>query len=68
MGETCSTNGELITPYKMSVGRLKATCHFRNIHVDQRLILKLILDKWGVRSWKEFNYLWIGSNNNISLT
>jgi hypothetical protein len=49
------SQGELITPFKSE--NLKRRSHVGVPGVDKRIILKLILNKYGVRVWTGFNRL-----------
>jgi hypothetical protein len=50
-GETCSTHGEINDACKILAGRYQGTSHLK----DERIILKLILEKYDVKLWIGFH-------------
>jgi hypothetical protein len=53
---------EMKNGYKIFVGETEGTSCFRDIYVDGRIILKLILNKQGVRARTIFIWLRIGTS------
>jgi hypothetical protein len=47
------------------VENLKGRGYLENLHIDGRILLKLILQKYGVRVWTGFIWLRIGTGDGI---
>jgi len=45
---------------------LKGRGHLGDLGVDGKIILIWLLNKYGVRMWTEFNWIWIRSSDRLS--
>jgi len=58
--------GMIRDAYKVSVGKFrKMRQHGRHKHINERIILKQILKKYGMRAWTGFNWFRIGSTGGL---
>jgi hypothetical protein len=68
MGETYNAYREIINAYKILVGKTTVKSHLRDLGADERIIIKCILEKEGVRMWSKFTWLTVGSKDGLVWT
>jgi hypothetical protein len=54
-------HGEMRNAFKIVVGKPEGKNHLEDLGIDGRIILKLILWKWGGSVWIRF--IWFGTGN-----
>jgi hypothetical protein len=66
MGGTSSTHGGKLEMYvQFYSGNLKGRCNERDVGIDWKIILKWVLEIWGMGMWTELNLLSMGSNGEL---